>query len=74
MFSKVTSTKVEAKGEWCGRLYGAIALQNPYLCRYVLCRDGCVFVLRQAMKCSTAYISGYPNCIIAEIRGAAALI
>ena len=62
------------KGEWCGGLYGAVALQNRYLCGYVLYRGGCVFVLRWAMKCPTAFISGYPSCIIVEIRGAIALI
>ena len=61
------------KGEWCGGLYGTVALQNPYLRGYVLYRGGCAFVLRWAMKCSTAFISGYPSCIIVEIRGAIAL-
>ena len=61
------------KGEWCGGLYGAVALQNPCLRGYVLYRGGCAFVLRWAMKCHIAFISEYPS-IIVEIRGAIALI
>ena len=62
------------KGEWCGGLYGAVALQNPYLRGYVQYRGGCAFVLRRAIKCPTAFIGGYPSCIIVENRGAIALI
>ena len=62
------------KGEWCGGLYGAVALQNPCLREYVLYRGGCAFVLRQAMKCPTAFIGGYPSSIIVEIRSSIAAI
>ena len=72
--AKRLARKGRVKGEWYGGLYGAVALQNPYLRGYVLYRDGCALVLRRAMKCPTAFIGGYPSCIIVEIRGAIALI
>ena len=71
---KCLAKQLAQRGEWCGGLYEAISLQNSYLHRYVLYRGGCVFVLRQAMKCPTTFIGGYPSCIITEIYGAIALI
>ena len=72
--AKRLARRERLKGEWCGGLYGAIALQNPYVRGYVLYRGGCVFALRRAMKCPTTLIGGYPSCIIVEICGAIALI
>ena len=72
--AKRLARKGRLKGEWFGGLYGTVALQNPYLRGYVLYRGGYAFVLRWAMKCPTAFIGGYPSCIIVEIRGAIVLI
>ena len=62
------------KGEWCGGLYGAVALQNPYLCGYIVYRGGCAFVLRVGHEVSYRVYWRISKLYNVEIHGAIALI